>query len=369
MAQWPNPGNFYGADVQVNYSVSVSGVFNNIGELWVPAGETLSVTPFDGTTGGLLEIHCRSFILDGTLDASGAGYGPGGGGGGGAGGYDANGSGPAGAGGPGYDGGTAGAGGVGGSKPTGGMGGDGGHGGGTFGGPSGPGGGNNGGVGGTGGAGGYLGTVANNDYTTDDSVAMGSAGGGGGGGGGGLGAGTTHDDYGGGGGGGGCGAYGGGIIRIYASKIRITGALKSEDRRSGNGGAGATGMAWAGSGGVGGGYAVLQSSAGGPGGRPRPPGYGTYGGYGGNGGRGAGGGIVIYFDRHFAQITPAPRVVAKGVISNVGGLGAVNGGTVKVFTHDTPVISSVAAGRVLRPDAPDGAGLKSKIPPFGAITG
>jgi hypothetical protein len=159
------------------------------------------------------------------------------------------------------------------------------------------------------------------------------------------------------------------MVRIYAGKIKITGRVISNDRMAGDGAAGTTGFPYAGAGGTGGSYSTYQSGAGGAGGSPRDGHLGGWGGKGGAGGRGAGGGILIFFDRHFSQIAPAPRVIVNGTLDNSGGLGVVNGGTIKVFTSDKPIIKTVTAGRVLRPDAVDSNGLKSHAPPFGAFAG
>ena len=61
----------------------VWGVHTNVNNFTVPAGVTLTVAPYGGTTGGTFEISCLNAKILGALDATGAG------GGGGGGGYDA----------------------------------------------------------------------------------------------------------------------------------------------------------------------------------------------------------------------------------------------------------------------------------------
>lgn len=382
MPTWPAAGDYGGMNISVNSSVTTSGIITGIATLTVPSGNYIAVTPFDGTNGGTLEIHCRTFKLFGTLNATGAGYGGGSGGSGYA--RATNGSAYAGGGvGITFD-----------NSPVG-AGGGGGLGGGPAGGPGGA---PNHGAGLAGGTAGYMAVAANGDSTTDTSVIPGSGGGGGGG------AGDAGYDPG--GGGGGAGGYGGGCIKIYASNIVIysTGTIISNQATSGNGGeagrlqmGGGGGGVYPAAGGAGsstqtgyppygqpgtntgtssGGYGFNTNTlgplgAGGAQGANGSPGYNgatiiTYGG--GGGGFGAGGGVLLYFSKSLTQATAVPKVYVAGTINNAGGAGTSNGGSVKIFTPKLAILGTISSGRVLRPDVSDTHGARSVIPPLGIIS-
>ena len=415
MPTWPTPGDYGNTDV-VAANATVTGVFTGIRKFTVPAGVTLTVSPYDGSTGGFVDIYAREIVVaaGSVINASGSGYGGGGGAGGGAyinypqsSGYF----------GFGYGGGSNGVNGTGSFSPS--------HPN-VYAGAGGRGGGIYGGVGGAGsimqtnpsalytkayaGAiGGYGSTGINGDSSTDVNVLMGSGGGGGGGG---ASIGDDSDFINGGPSGGGAGCCGGGIIRFFAAKITISGALLSQERTSGNGGNGRfwTDYEYSSSNDSGGGGGVYPA-AGGAGthylggaetngtnvgssasgsaqyynldtGVPILPGVGkdTDGNIvglprsrptttGGGGGSAAGGGILLAFNRRMAQIVCGRflQIKATGVINNVGGIGATNGGTVKLLTPKADISGTILRGREYSPRQ-SGAD-RARVAPFGAIAG
>ena len=118
-----------GTNWTVTPGALLGGVHVNIGEFVIPTNVVAEVAPFDGASGGSLEIRARHIRVDGVLNATGKGYsgGAGGGGGGGADQLVVNGGKPGdGAdGGPGYLGMDAGESGAPGEESTGGNGGQG----------------------------------------------------------------------------------------------------------------------------------------------------------------------------------------------------------------------------------------------------
>lgn len=343
-----------GTNWTITAGVVLGGAHVNIGEFVVPTGISAAVAPFDGTNGGWLEIRARSIRVDGTLDATGAGY-PGGGGGGGGGGADqleADGGRPGkgAAGGDEFLGGHRGERGDDGVATTGGYGGRGGM---SLlselsqfpgtGGPRGRGAidATTDNTGPAGVDGGYFAPLTNGDTTAGDEVAPGCGGGGGSGGGGGYS--LDCNSGGGGGGGGGSGGFGGGAIVLRAEQtLQINGALLAQGTR---GAAGTNGLpgnpfddltypsaGWTspgGDGGQGGPAGAINTGLGGGGGaRARDTvgaqsgNYSGAGGRGGDGGAGAGGGILLR----------APLVTVTGTINNSGGSSTNNGGTVKIYS-------------------------------------
>ena len=221
-----------GADLIIDANTQMGGVHHNIGLFSVTSGNTLTVTPYDGSdpNTGSLTVYADYIDIQGTINADGAGYGGGGGGGGGAGGGTlttgsqsggSSGFGTQGGSG-GFDGGTVASG-----DANGGNGGVGGEGGGPTSGSGGNGGtGGNGTSGalpastadaGTSGTSGISGTYSAPDSTiSNEIVGMGSGGGGAGGGGGGGGVASNSSSVGGGGAGGGAGGNGGGMVRLFS---------------------------------------------------------------------------------------------------------------------------------------------------------
>jgi len=296
---------YNGEDLIITSSGEISGNHTNINNLIVMEGVVLTVKPYDNTANdfGYLEVHANNIIINGTIDANGAGYGGGGGGGGGGG--DGCKDGSCGSGGSGIGGGA-----------------DGsciahGDGGGAFGGDS------------SGQDGGYMAIGLNEDNSEDESVYLGGGGAGGNGGSGGRN--TDCPTAGGSGGGGGAGGSGGGIIRLYSiGDIIINGNLYSKGiHNTGDGGNGesyyfySTGKTQAGDGGDGGDAYDTGLSSGGSRG-PRYPDNpdASKGSDGTDGGSGAGGGILI---------KALGSVEIFGTIDNSGAESTTNGGTVKVY--------------------------------------
>lgn len=367
---WPTPGDYENTDIEVSSDTNACGTFSNIRKFTLPAGLTVTVTPWDGSppTGGI-EINAREILIAGILEASGSGY-RGGAGGGGA--YGT----------PGPDGwGTPGQAGRGirpaqaGSVSVGGVGawGEGPHNG-FFGisgisvSPS--------------GTPGQPGQDAKPPRLTKDAQGfMGSGGGGGGGGGSGA-------KWGAGGGGGGGGHSGGGCIILSGAIIEVagTGEVWASTMPGGNGGRGGDGhynhisgcpecSGGAGGGGGGAGSADRTLYTGGVGGIQATGSNGTSGhpggtgsgegglagtsmpawengnfigmcdggGPGGKGGKGAGGCIVIKLDRSFEQpVACGPRVKIYGTIC------ADDGGHIKLLTPSIDLRGVVIAGQLYK---------------------
>jgi hypothetical protein len=289
--------------------------------------------PHDGSdpATGMVEIHADVISIDGTLNASGAGF-TGGGGGGGSLLYGATlGSGGLGAY-PDFDG----ADGVRGAGADLGHGGDGHAGDGFAAGATGIGGSNettSGGLpGSNGGDGGYAAPGINGDLSIDTLTRMGSGGAGGGGGGG------RSSSWP--GGGGGAGGSGGGAIRLMPESQFHLGAAGRILADGVLGGDGET-VLYSSQPGDGGWVIGQQSGLGGAGYGSDPNG----GGDGGDGGAGAGGGVLL-------DLTAAPTLdIAPGaLVESLGGHGvATNGGTVKISYHMTaPDLTNltIQAGRV-----------------------
>ena len=85
-ADWP-PADHGGADVVPVDGDSIWGMHTGIGTFRITSGSLVYVRPYDGqdTFTGTLEVHAQRVEVEGTLDATGAGYTGGGGGGGGGG--------------------------------------------------------------------------------------------------------------------------------------------------------------------------------------------------------------------------------------------------------------------------------------------
>jgi len=260
----------------------------NIGLFYLQAGYTINVDPYNGTTGGKLEISCQTAIMAHGAVINGTGKGLRGGGGGGGRGADPQGI-WGGAAGSGHANGTAGGytGGVGGKAE------------GEYGGEAGV-------------DGGYVGTAVNGDVSVDQNpgVYMGSGGGGGGG---------SNSPY---GGGGGAGGTGGARILIWATEsMSIHGLITSQGTTAGDGAAG-------------------SPHQGGAGGNSNDAGNSVAGGYfhGVNGGAGSGGGVLLWIS--------GPYDGSDGVINVLGGRSQTsNGGTVKIFANSTLASGTYLAGR------------------------
>jgi len=72
-----------GASLTLGAGDVLAGRQYNLRKLIIPTGATVTVEPYNGSTYGDLTIEAREVYINGTLDATGAGYGGGGGGGGG----------------------------------------------------------------------------------------------------------------------------------------------------------------------------------------------------------------------------------------------------------------------------------------------
>jgi hypothetical protein len=347
-------GNHCGQNWIISANTQIAGSHTNIRNFIIKSGINVTIKPFDGTNFGSVEIHATNIVINGTIDASGAGYGGGGGGASGTGctgrGNDCGMTGlTRGTGGSGTRGGANGAHGIPSSAPYGERAGPGGAGGGSFGGVAG--------VstvaldsllqtniydGGNGGNGGYRITGGQGDTSTDGSLFMGSGGAGGAGGG----AQYGHTSWCvGGAGGGAAGNPGGGMIKLYASNLIETRGEILAKGLLGTTGNGANGVSVSGNSdtqgsGVNGGSASSSGSSVG--------GIGTTAtcacrnvdqscgnvkaGNGGSGGAGAGGGILL----------SAPRILLNGTINNLGGgNNAANGGTVKLLCSSAGLITQV----------------------------
>jgi hypothetical protein len=380
-----------GGDFTIATDQTLSGRHGGIGRFVIPAGTTVTVEAFGSAgdeSGGWLEVCAQEISIQGTLDATGSGYGGGGGGGGGS---DRGAEVNPGEGGAGTAGGESGEDGF---WPDGGAGG---AGGGDFGGQGGAGAGGGGmecnlrtetahslgGLGENGGPGGYMAAAANGDSTLDTTVTMGSGGGGGGG----AGPGTASSCcylmlFGGGGGGGGAGNRGGGVIKLWASgSVTISGSVLARglDGASENGDYNRPGPDFKPAGGNGGSAHGEGMSAGGNGGlglqatldqlnASLPTAcndcgagcddahmaecngecvdheccyqyLGGYGGDGGDGGPGAGGGILIRAEN---VVLDSGTINAQGGDENIE-----NGGTIKIFSIETPETVTAHAGRIL----------------------
>jgi cysteine-rich repeat protein len=306
-----------GADWILSDGDVISCKHVNISRFVVPVGVIVSVKPFDGTDFGWLEVHAINVTVQGTINATAAGYGGGGGGSGGGGqstggaatvpganglghqlGFDANRIGL-------------------GNR----IGGYGGAGAGPYAGQI---------TSTIGQLGGYrLSQGTENPLSfdfTQPAIYMGSGGGGGRGGNGG----NNDGGYEGrGGGGGGSGGTGGGSIYLNATEsLSISGTILTQGVAGGNGKNGGSpnpgGNGFRGGiGGNGGNADVYQSGSGGSGNKgPNFP----DGANGRAGGVGAGGGILL----------SAPFLSVTGTLSTLGGLSRTeNAGTVKVFYCDS----------------------------------
>ncbi len=330
-----------GADMVITTDTTLSGTYRRVGTFRVAPGVTVAVNDLAGTKDGVLRIDADVIDIQGTIDASGAGYA---GGSGGMGGlytfgayvyfYPAAGGGGAFAGGAGSMGITI---------PQSGMlltASD-------FASYS-----LNGSNGLSGGIGGYAGSA---DSATNELVYAGSGGGGGGGGGLGSkaisvipGGGFGADIYqwqgtpGAGGGGGGGGNGGGAVALIARYSIHVSGSILTKGLTGGNGGngtlavkctvvggsagiAGATGDGLGGNGGPGENWCQLLSAS------VYAPA--TAGGHGGNGASGCGGGVML----------KAPWITLNGPINASGG----EGGTVKLFHGGSALpTGNITAGHI-----------------------
>lgn len=334
-----------GADLTLANGDVIHGAITGVGRFSVPAGVTVTVLAYNGSSGGSVAVTAREIVLNGIIDARGAGWrGAAGGAGGDSSGATGGGNpdvtpcdaepfGPGGAGGGGQGprGGAAGAAGYAGINQT------------------------NGGDGGPGGKGGYAGAGVNGDVSTDEAVLMGSSGGAGGGGGGGpigIGPLANCNFGGGGGGGGGASPHGGGAVSLTAlwslsgaGKILTSAALAAGD---GQAGGNAVCRYDRGAGGDGGNPASAGSRLGGAGGlgcwqEPRPsnvepgdPGdpnqysgvgtrTGNRGGAGGAGGVSAGGGVLL------RCLGPWPLAFGGEIDSRGSGNDVTNYGSTKIF--------------------------------------
>jgi len=63
-----------GTDWTLEDGEVVSGVHTGIGVLTIPAGVTVTVAPYDGYLRGVFVVDAEEVVIEGTLDASGAGY-------------------------------------------------------------------------------------------------------------------------------------------------------------------------------------------------------------------------------------------------------------------------------------------------------
>ncbi len=342
----------------ITNNTEIAGNHININNFIINQNIIVTVKAYNGTNCGEVSINASNIEINGTITATGKGYGGGGGGGGGGGLHGGNNSGTRGSGGTGYAGGLNG---TGGSITR--DGGAGGRGGGAY--------------GGNGGSasyttpyssqnglnGGYRASQSNGESSSSlvtENIWMGSGGGGGRGGQGGS---TTPDNgyRGGGAGAGGAGNPGGGAIKLIANENFILGengkifsrGLSSSTQNGASGGNATTSRG--GNGGNGGNAHQTGSSLGGGYGESNPtwnscyysgsfwpmwyspntPNINTHG-YcfrgipGGDGGTGAGGGILI----------KSPNTIINGEIDNRGGSGTTNGGTVKIFCQNNlPILS------------------------------
>lgn len=375
IVEGPPPGDYGGQDLIINQApgVVLGGSYTGVRNFEIAVGVTVFVRGFNGNDGnsGQLTVNAKTINVLGAINANGSGWGGAGGGAGGGGGNGAPSRAVSGS--PGYGAGGDNVPGVGGNDGDGGNGANGAYGAGYgFGGPlwfgggaggaggAGQTGGNNGvgrdlpgkpanggpndgADGRNGGNGGYQTREGNGDTTLGEEIFMGSGGGSGGGGGGGAasrsrGGGLVDGTViggGGGGGAGGGGGPGGGIVRLIASRsiyLSPDGYIASVGMwgdAGASGTAGNRGTSPTKLGGIGGnggvGYARNTVPAGGGlGGNGRSDGQGRVGGRGGDGGdggSGAGGGILLR----------APRLEIRGQVNNPGGIGAQNGGTIKML--------------------------------------
>lgn len=347
------------ANWDITSNTNIAGKHTRINRFFIKSLVSANVEPWNGSSYGSVEIWCREAIINGTLVASGCGYGGGGGGGGGGGTTKDDGQ-AGGPGGAGYLGGGGGANGANGNGavPGGGAGGNGGNGGvgggplGGWGGPGGGGGGagnNNGAAGANGGPGDYIVDNApgptNGEGDVSELVYFGSGGGGAGGGGGG-GVQDNSGNYSGSGGGGSAGQRGGGIIKIFAGKIYVgpSGSIVNSIKY-GTKGVNASSPWPGGAGAYDGQYDVDQGVGAGS------PGNVSWGGSGGYSGPAAGGGILLVTFkgltsdcRFYSAPVCGPRIEILGSVNNNGGIGSRNGGSLKQFAP-TISSSSVSTGR------------------------
>ncbi len=309
LAQWTPiaGGDHGGANWVISDGDSVAGIHTSIDTLFILSGNTVYVKHYDGADYGCIEVYCIAGLIEGDIEATGAGYR------GGSGGVSTSEISPrsrrggrAGMSGEGSSGGCPGDTGSYGSitetvsgEAWGGGGGAGGGRGGGYGGAScagGDGGSGNcvdvwpyfaaGGAGGYGGAGagscpGGTEYISGNENRPD--VYMGS-GGGGAGGGGNSGYITFYGDS------GGPGGSGGGAIAIFADTIYISGSVISNGTSGGDGGDGGNGDYWSGD---------------------------AAGGGGGGAGGGSGGGILIYAQR--MELTSSAYFSVNGGSGGSGG--------------------------------------------------
>ncbi|MFC1600839.1 right-handed parallel beta-helix repeat-containing protein [Candidatus Sumerlaeota bacterium] len=351
------PTNHAGGNLTLTNGDRIWGAHTNVGTFTIPVGAIVTVREFETAAAGsgLVEVEAADIVINGTLDASGAGHEGGGGGGGGGGSalggpFFAGEGGHAGAPGSVLRDGSAGSYGNAGTADYyddwGGTGGAGGAGAGTY---SGSGGAATAGVAASTGPDGQAGTAGAYsvpvDSTTDLSVWMGSGGGAGGGA---AGGGTNSQNVSqgaGGGGGGGAGGAGGGCIMLTASNSMDLdgGTLLSPGTQGGDGAGGWSGIAsvTGGQGGNGGGGGSTTPAAEGLGGNPGPGqgGQNIPGGRGGAGGSGGGGGILI-------NCALMGGLSMEGATINVGA--TASDGTVKVRYggFDPTGGATITAGRV-----------------------
>ncbi|MBT4870690.1 MAG: hypothetical protein HON47_03895 [Candidatus Diapherotrites archaeon] len=324
-----------GADWIISSDSQIVGKHTNIGNFRIDSGIIATVKPFDGTNCGLLDINANNIIINGKIDATGAGYGGGAGGGGGGGNNWHNRRGSIGSGGIAGQGGTNGSSG---SNPSSieayanhsGKGGNGGAGAGSFAGIIGTGGSwvgweQSGNSGGNGGDGKYCnGLTSNCDLTETLDVNIGSGGAGGGGG---SGAGGEEGSCTGqpGGGGGAAGGNGGGSVILKSNNtIMILGEILTKGTLGENGEIGGNrgcSPSRPGDGGDGGSSLVLGNGIGGAGRSPEHLSSGS----GGNGGAGAGGGILLWSPKE-------DGITINGNINTLNGSDQTSyGGTLKIF--------------------------------------
>ncbi|MCX7013533.1 MAG: right-handed parallel beta-helix repeat-containing protein [Candidatus Sumerlaeota bacterium] len=352
------PADHGGGDLTLANGDRIWGAHTNLGHFTIPGSATVTVRPYgSGVAGsGLVQVHANDVVVAGVLDASGAGHAGGGGSGGGGGSAAAY---FGGGGGLGANGGAAARDGQAGAKGSngavgvnlpGGAGAAGGAGGGAYAGVGGTGGAGaakaSGGAGVAGADGGYLGLCVNGDFSSDESVTMGSGAGGGGGG---TGGGSDSFSYGGGGGGGGAGGAGGGCVMLFAAtSMNLTGGtIRTAGALGGAGQAGLPGHtddgynhAYGGDGGLGGAAEPAGSGTGGAGGAGMAiVGGARNGGAGAKGGKGAGGSILLKCDSAGRMNLSNANFDARG-----GNGLSTNGGTIKIFYVQSKTGSYIAYG-------------------------
>ncbi len=369
------------ADWIISSDTNVAGKHINVSTFRVNTGVTATVLPFDGLKCGLLEVHAKDVVVNGTINANGSGYGGGGGGGGLPGsGYlysSSNASGSMGSAGSGVAGGANGFASWYENTAT-----EKGH--------TGPGGVGGGSCGGTGGSSKTVdrnegvssdGYCDSNDTATiwqggdgsfgvyyctalpdtdDKNIWMGSGGGGGAGGTGSYIEWLCNANAG--GGGGGAGGKGGGAIKLFAdNKILVTGNINSKvliNGGNGRGGGGAERVCDSHGDGGSGGNAASAGTVSAPGAGGSCDSYAVFNSYtancnpstnycfaganGGGGAGGAGGGILLN-----ATNNATSTVIITGSVNNYGSGDDANAGTLKVFSCATSTITgALSYGRL-----------------------